>query len=297
MQTLPYEEYVEPAEKRETISKIPLPKLLCTRPKTHIHMKDTARFLSSRPFKFVVGKDKRELFLHTALLSNQSEALDRMINGPFAEARQGYAVLEDDDVGTVTAFAKFLYTGDYDLPAPGTASASTSTGRAPAAHKSKTPNDDAEEWCPPSNAHWYSFTDDVAYAYRGSGPPTDVPTLNKEGLHTDYADFFIAHAKIFVFADCYGADDLADLAMHKLHRALCGFRLSRARLQDVVALVRFCYGRGPDALRDLVASYAAGIVGSTMPPDCARELLGAEREFAADMAWLMACRLMGTTCR
>ncbi|KAG6030218.1 hypothetical protein E4U40_008035 [Claviceps sp. LM458 group G5] len=96
-------------------------------------------------------------------------------------------------------------------------------------------------------------------------------------IDTDYSDFFIAHAKIFIFADCYGVAKLLDLALQKLHGALCGFRLSRNRMNDILALVRFCYERpGPEKLKRLVASYSAAIIdvrGENFVAECFRNLM------------------------
>ncbi|KAG6213500.1 hypothetical protein E4U34_006705, partial [Claviceps purpurea] len=112
-------------------------------------------------------------------------------------------------------------------------------------------------------------------------------------------EFFIAHAKVFLFADCYGIDALVNLSMRKLHEALCGFRLSKARVGDVLALVRFCYERpGPDKLKRLVASYSAAIMDpevSNLMADCFQQLLKERGDFAADMAWFLASRAAGST--
>ncbi|KAG6079527.1 hypothetical protein E4U15_003716 [Claviceps sp. LM218 group G6] len=120
-------------------------------------------------------------------------------------------------------------------------------------------------------------------------------------MRTDYSEFFIAHAKVFAFADCYGIDALMDLSMRRLHQALCGFRLSKTitRVGDILALVRFCYERpGPEKLKRLVASYSAAIMDpgvSNLMPDCFQELLKERGDFAADMAWFLASRAAGST--
>ncbi|KAG5916578.1 hypothetical protein E4U42_007594 [Claviceps africana] len=243
--------------------------------------------VTSPPFKFIVGATKTDFFLHAALVASQSRALDRMINGPFAEGQQGHVVLAEEDTRTVAAFAEFLYKGDYHFPsdmAPPDSVPKTMSKRAKANASHQ------EEWSRPGNEHWSKFTQNPAYGYDKSSA---TPVLNAGSLDADYSEFFIAHAKVFVFADCYGVEGLAELAMQKLHAALCGFRLSRERLDDVLALVRFCYERpGPDKLRRLVASYTAGIVDSASPADCFRGVLQERGDFAADVAWFLACRLV-----
>ncbi|KAG6281313.1 hypothetical protein E4U46_000352 [Claviceps purpurea] len=72
--------------------------------------------ITFKPFKFVVGKEGKEVYMHSALVARWSKVLDKMMNSPFIEEQQGYAVLADEDVRTVAAFAEFVYTGDYHLP-------------------------------------------------------------------------------------------------------------------------------------------------------------------------------------
>ncbi|KAG5938887.1 hypothetical protein E4U53_007925 [Claviceps sorghi] len=268
MQVSPYEGLVSPRKNQEEAAGL-----------------TGARIVTSPPFKFIVGGDKTEFFLHAALVASQSPALDRIINGPFVEGHQGYVVLAHEDARTVAAFAEFLYKGDYYLPSDAAPSSPQEIGK-----RAKKKASHQEEWSRPSNDHWTRFIKNPAYGY---DKHASVPVLNAEGLDADYSDFFIAHAKVFVFADYYGVDGLADLAMQKLHAALSGFRLSRERLDDVLALMRFCYERpAPERLKSMVASYVAGIVDSATPRDCFREVFRERGDFAADVAWFMACRLV-----
>lgn len=66
---------------------------------------------ASAPFKFVV--DGEPLYIHTDLVSFHSKPLDRMINGPMAEAQQGFATLEDVDEGTFVRFIEWAHKGYY----------------------------------------------------------------------------------------------------------------------------------------------------------------------------------------
>lgn len=65
----------------------------------------------SAPFKFVV--DGNPYYIHADLVSQHSYPLDRMINGQMAEARKGFAVLEDVDEGTFKRFLEWAYKGYY----------------------------------------------------------------------------------------------------------------------------------------------------------------------------------------
>ncbi|KAG6195775.1 hypothetical protein E4U35_008260 [Claviceps purpurea] len=306
--------------------------------------------ITFKPFKFVVGKEGKEVYMHSALVARWSKVLDKMMNSQFIEEQQGYAVLADEDVRTVAAFAEFVYTGDYHLPSveapldsktkPDSGTESDSETES---HDTSDSRDNDKVLGRPLNDHWTAFATSEEYGYQKtsvtpprarpwrcpkctwrchhggvcpicghkleaqpatappSAPPSapPAPVLNPGSMRTDYSEFFIAHAKVFAFADCYGIDALMDLSMRRLHQALCGFRLSKTRVGDILALVRFCYERpGPEKLKRLVASYSAAIMDpgvSNLMADCFQKLLKERGDFAADMAWFLASRAAGST--
>ncbi|KAG5954252.1 hypothetical protein E4U57_004679 [Claviceps arundinis] len=246
--------------------------------------------LKSPTFKFVVGEAKEELFLHSTLVASKSEVLGKMIKGPFIEGQLGYATLADEDVQTVAAFAEFIYTGDYKIKIrEDTPQCDDGIPVLP----SRRFEDNTKILKRPSNEHWRIFTRSMEYGGRGCA------TGFSWGIDTDCSNYFIAHAKISIFADCYGVAELLDLALNKLHRALCGFRLSRNRMNDILTLVRFCYERpGLEKLKRLVASYSAAIIDfrdDNVVAECLRNLVKERGDFAAALAWFMACRLSGHT--
>ncbi|KAG6318336.1 hypothetical protein E4U22_005498 [Claviceps purpurea] len=339
--------------------------------------------LKAQPIKFLVGESKEEVFLHPALVASNSEALGQMINDASVGGKQGSVVLEDDDVSTITAFAEFIYTGNYhissDMPTRTTSPPGTSS--TVSRHQDNC-DDDEEPWKRPQNNYWNKFVQSKEYGFQapsraslnprvyrrtsvhegttaaapnfssesfemdyfvdfmslvddideyydgarwtevtptpGPGPGPEprrqqctckafgyednsaaASVLNPGSMDTDYSQFFIAHAKVFIFADRYGVTGLLDLSMPKLHEALCGFRLSKARVGDILALVRFCYQVPcPGKLRRLVASYSAAIMDIQVSRDVAKsfqELLKEREDFGADVAWFLACRLTGST--
>ncbi|KAG6285139.1 hypothetical protein E4U46_006146 [Claviceps purpurea] len=251
--------------------------------------------IAFKPFKFVVGKEEKEIYMHSALVAKWSKVLDKMMNGLFIEGQQGYAVLADEDVKTVAAFAEFVYTGDYHL-----SSEESPPDSPPKPHSTADCKDNDKELGRPRNDHWEAFAKSKECDFPVQGPQTQpAPVLNPGSMRMDYSEFFIAHAKVFVFADCYGIDALVNLSTRKLHEALCGFRLSKTRVGDILALVRFCYERpGPEKLKRLVASYSAAIMDpevSNLMADCFQQLLEERGDFAADMAWFLASRAAGST--
>ncbi|GAB0138169.1 hypothetical protein EsDP_00006413 [Epichloe bromicola] len=222
----------------------------------------------------------------------------RDTNGRFAEATQGYAVLADVDANTMVIFAEFLYKGDYDLPHPiepdcEVIAASPNSKSKSSKRQRLLSRGLQRKWKQPVDKYWITFTEDVAYGYIPNSPA--APILN-EKMGIDYSDFFISHAKVFIFADCYGVEDLMNLSMRKLHQALCGFRPSPERISDILALVRFCYDNpAPEKLKEILASYLACYTESVFLVSGFKELLRKKGDFAADLACAMASRLPRTS--
>ncbi|KAG6108785.1 hypothetical protein E4U13_006307 [Claviceps humidiphila] len=267
---------------------------------------------TSQPCKFVVGQAKTEIFLHSELVKRESEPLGRIVDISFAEGQQGYVLLRDDDVATVSAFAQYLYTGNYRLPLDTPAPNGGDESYRRANHEDK-----ARQWRRPRNSLWRRFIQSKEYKNQAHSsdsymipyetscktwPETDdidEPYFNTEDMDKNYSELFISHAKIFVFAQYYGVEALMGLSMRRLHKALCGFGLSRERIGDILALIRYCYDRpGPEKLKKMVASYSAAIVNSQVSDvvaECFQGLLRERGDFAADMAWFLACRVTHST--
>jgi hypothetical protein len=93
----------------------------------------------------------------------------------------------------------------------------------------------------------------------------------------DYTGVFLAHAGLYVFADKYGIEPLESLSLHKLYMTLKSFTLYRARIGDILKLVRYAYENGPDyesnKLRALVSEYVA----------CEIDTIGKAKRFLALM--------------
>lgn len=53
--------------------------------------------------------------MHSALVSAQSSAFDRLVNGAFNEAAEFHAELEAVSEETFILFAQYAYTGSYEL--------------------------------------------------------------------------------------------------------------------------------------------------------------------------------------
>ncbi|KAG6291863.1 hypothetical protein E4U09_003669 [Claviceps aff. purpurea] len=248
------------------------------------------------------AEESSRFLLHSDLVKRESEALGEIIDTSFAEGRKGYVVLRDDNAETISAFAQFIYTGDYqlsfDMSTPEVGNES---------HDKDNPEDDFRPWTRPGNGFWHCFTKSKnfdPYEISYSGPEDDDPDdhdmcFNSDHMDKDYSELFISHAKIFVFAHSHDMEALMGLSIRKLHEALCWFALSRERIGDILALARYCYkSSGAEKLRRMVASYSAAILNAYVSGDVTEfvlELLTDRSEFAFDTVWFMSRRMIGST--
>ncbi len=258
---------------------------------------------ASTPFKFVVCGSP--YYIHADLASQHSYPLNRMINGQMAEAQQGFAVLEDVDEATFRRFVEWAYKGYYkaaDFELDATISPSTvpsdqkeceTTGRTEGhppddlsageldqpgpstesptelgseifkqgkkARKSKTSRELRESFL----RREYTIRREVI----------SIPqTRPSRGVHEDYTEVFLSHARLYVFAEKYDIQPLKTLALEELHRTLAVYNLHRQRTGDIIALLRYVYAntvvstRGGEDLRTLLKDYV-GYEMSTLMKD------------------------------
>ncbi|KFY95100.1 hypothetical protein V500_02951 [Pseudogymnoascus sp. VKM F-4518 (FW-2643)] len=243
---------------------------------------------TSPQFTFGIGENNVKVTVHAAAIAKQSQALDRLINGPMEEAQTRIARLEDVHEDTFVRVCQFAYTGDYETP--------VFIQRPESGLPDKPPNVDANELGEiveepePERAEpepeidvWSSFgakrqkkpkKSSKSRVLRDSFDKKnfDVETPRLGTLYRcevrqnstaeeDYTSVFLGHARLYVFADKWGIEALKTLSLHKLHKTLLTFTLYSARLSDVVELVRYTYAHTPDLahemddLRSLVMEY------------------------------------------
>jgi hypothetical protein len=90
------------------------------------------------------------------------------------------------------------------------------------------------------------------------------PKPNSEA-DQDFTPVFLAHVRLYTFADMRLIYPLKRLALHKLQQTLIVFRLFDQRVGDIMKLARYAYDHGPDRsaegvvneLRQLVVEYMA----------------------------------------
>ncbi len=106
-----------------------------------------------------------------------------------------------------------------------------------------------------------------------------------------YANVFLAHAALYVLADYKLIDSLKALALYKLHKTLCAFRVYDENAEDIVALARYAYSEeagcgglseGNAGVRNLVCHYMATNALVLSFNDAFMELLGEGGQFVKD---------------
>lgn len=76
------------------------------------------RVATSNLFRFLIGPDKQEFTIHSALVAHQSPVLKALVYGRFKEAMDCSVEWDEIDERTFVSFWQYVYTGEYDTPEP-----------------------------------------------------------------------------------------------------------------------------------------------------------------------------------
>jgi hypothetical protein len=128
-------------------------------------------------------------------------------------------------------------------------------------------------------------------AFFGVGHHSSSNTNAKQ----DFTPVFLAHARLYTFADFNLVAPLKALALHKLHHTLVSFRLYHARIGDVIELAKYAYNNNHnrkedgtvDSLRELVVEYIAREIDFIGKSQEWEELIEEGGEFMVDF-WRVA---------
>ncbi|KAK0627888.1 hypothetical protein B0T14DRAFT_146118 [Immersiella caudata] len=229
---------------------------------------DYEDIVSSPMFGFSIGPQKREFPIHSALISNQSPAFERLVNGAFKEAREFRAELDDVDEGTFTSFAQYAYTGNYGSEKPITVPSEVDSfewcsnceerriwellnGESRRCGSQQSPANSGE----PRNAMAEKrFRQMVSSLQIPQGP--SFIKLRQQDAHAQNA--LLAHAKVFVFADYWGVDRLRGLSLRELGRMLEEGELTEEKIEEITELMEYGYDEPrPDDLTKLLLLYSA----------------------------------------
>lgn len=107
----------------------------------------------------------------------------------------------------------------------------------------------------------------------------------------DYTPVFLAHARLYTFADKYGITTLKVLCLQKLHQTLVKFTLYTARIGDILELARYAFSSdntpdrkdGVDDLRKVVFKYMVSELDTIRKSEDFISLLEEGGPFASDL--------------
>ncbi|KAI1493515.1 hypothetical protein F5X96DRAFT_185450 [Biscogniauxia mediterranea] len=272
------------------------------------------QIMASRPFRIIVGADKKEFMIHADLLSNLSKPLGALVNNQMKESNTGVAEWPEVEEETFVCFCQFAYTGGYDEPV----SAMLPKAKDEPREKVSGPSYDAEEAeeiilpepttqvhdffndreiTPPrgrnSDRTWNQFK---SLSYAVPAKPNEDPKPPPAPL----SEVLLSHARLYVLADYYDIQDLMTLSLQKLHRLLVSADLGTGWADAVVELVAYSYpntadkgygASGYDELRTLLAKYIACRVEIFWGKPAFRDLLAEYGELSAAVIGHMIQRL------
>ena len=261
--------------------------------------------MQSQPFKFVIGSNRKDFFIHPALIADVSKPLAKLTCGSMREAKEGHATIADVDEDTFARFCEFLYTGDYHAASPIGTTNSCRVSRTPTQRRSppsketlpRTP----DEWLfaisskakPAPNKltdlWWTRFTKkafaDLEYDIDRTVRRADWNPNPEE----DYSQVFLSHARLYVFAEMYDVELLRKTCLYKLHDVLMKFCLHDERVKDVARLLQYTYTHTPerkeqiDDLRFLVTRYVSMFVQHMIHDDTFQDVMDGESAAAMDL--------------
>ncbi|KAH6613677.1 hypothetical protein B0J18DRAFT_62340 [Chaetomium sp. MPI-SDFR-AT-0129] len=129
-------------------------------------------------------------------------------------------------------------------------------------------------------------------------PPSYTEALSKvpAALTTDFPKMLLAHARLYIFADCYQVAPLTKMALFRLGRELQKtYRqpVQAVSVEAIVSLLEFCYAEPrPGRLRSLVGKYAACSVERLCKDAGFQALLKSQAELGADLVKEMVARFV-----
>ncbi|KAI1094077.1 hypothetical protein F5B19DRAFT_84604 [Rostrohypoxylon terebratum] len=217
--------------------------------------------MASMPFKFVVGPNRREFFVHTNALTEISPVLRALIAGSMNEAIEGTAVLADINEDDFARLCEYAYSRDYRVPVP-----DSDPPELPVRPEgSAEPQYRYSHWRKPLidlfDTHKETTIRSLAKEY-GQSPGFFInrPRYNSNLGSKDWTETLLQHANMYVIADRYDVAGLRPLACFYLHDILYSiFKDTWDSIPAIEKLVRLTYENteSPDDLRGLVSGYVA----------------------------------------
>jgi hypothetical protein len=226
------------------------------------------------------------------------------------EAKERSAELKDVEPETFVRFLEYAYRGDYSAPSwiqeellgvdnqpylPTDAPEPSIWGKKNTKKSKDVPLQEPYD------------TTTLRYRFRTRKYIRDViPSTNTSNTNSttdrNYTPVFLAHVRLYTFADMRLIYPLKALVLHKLQQTLLGFPLCDQRVSDIVNLARYAYDHNSDRttegvvndLRELVVEYMASQTDTIGKHNEFKVLLEEGGEFVTDF-WgvVYKCLLKG----
>ncbi|KAG6058543.1 hypothetical protein E4U32_004578 [Claviceps aff. humidiphila group G2b] len=245
-----------------------------------------ASFMSSKPFEFLVGPEKKVYTIHSGLVARLSPVLDRLVNGDMEEAKKGSVEWKHVDEQTFIRFSEYAYTKSYEYPSfrpepPADSRSGALRHDTKIQHQNTAQPQAVNDPKAPQLGKklWKYFEDQLsiseAYMVMQQASPLGEGQVNE-------AELLLSHARLYVFADCYGITALMRLSLCTLHHVLVKVLDSHDLTDMVVELLEYCYENDtPHALRDLVVEYIVCRVEYLWLDPAVQDIARAHGDFSA----------------
>jgi hypothetical protein len=280
--------------------------------------------IQSDLFTFHIGDDKTPFVVHSSAVAATSDPFRALVSGGLGEAQTRTAELDDVQPDDFVRFLEYAYRRDYTVPGwthDGSAAATSDVEQgeevvveeAPPSPLPEVNPDNIVQDVPAVEAAaddgWGSFaltpkkkkvkkSDAVALRNKFQKRNYLTDSVDLEGFQPksnsaadqNFTPVFLAHARLYTFAEMRLVYPLRSLTLHKLHKTLVGFQLYTERVGDIVELARYAYDHGPDRsksgrmndLRQLVVEYMACEVDTIGKHKDFKTLLEEGGEFVTD---------------
>ncbi|KAF8540029.1 hypothetical protein BDD12DRAFT_881313 [Trichophaea hybrida] len=244
---------------------------------------NTNSFLATPVYTIAAGPKRKEFPVHSGLLSTNSEILRELVTGQSKTSRDRTIAWEQWDEATVGRFVQWLYTKEYQVPAP---KAAAITSRRSSGLDTRRPRPTSRLFAeamastfapsPPSTPSPPSsvLSDPASSSATPHRPtsssaipprPASAPPI-PDDVPLDYEEPFLAHAKLYALAQFTDITPLKLQCINRLAALLDEIRwIERcsAAADNFVKLARYVYestdsmAHREESLRVVVSSFAA----------------------------------------
>ena len=224
-----------------------------------------------------------------------------MINGHLSEAKQGFALLNDVDEATFVRFIRWTYNGEYPAPEY------TWTGAREVMKELKAGTTQKGSWADVARGRrtvvkeesrsklHTSLKESFISEYDYSNPELPPGPRRNRDPHEDYTEVFLAHARLYVFAEKYDIQPLKKLCYQKLQRTLAIYTLYPERVGDITSLLKYVYANtavgGTECIRTMLAHYVGAEMDTLNKYGDIKDLMWQNEDILGDFLMMFASKI------